>query len=188
MEAVFPQQFIQSKTVCRTIGVAAFMILMVVSAFVRIPVPLSPVPVTLQTLVVLLCGACLGSSLGVTAQLGYTSMGLAGLTVFSGAGSGLGYLCGPTGGYIAGFIAANALLGRLFRQRRANFYAIVGKFLAADAVVFICGMLWLKILFGYGLSTLFSIGVAPFIIGDLAKILIAAAIFSKIQPRVRQIF
>ena len=188
MELIHARPVVQSKTACRVIGMAAFVILMVLSAFVRIPVPFSPVPVTLQTLVVLLGGACLAGGFGVGAQAGYLGLGLAGLPVFSGAGSGLLYLAGPTGGYIAGFVLANALLGRLFRGRTENLYAIAGKFLLADAVIFACGIAWLKVLLGCTVVQAVSIGLVPFLAGDIAKIIAASFIYLKIQTRVKQIF
>ena len=96
MEAVLKKEVILDKTLCRVMGVLTFVILTSLGAFVRIPLPFSPVPITLQTFFVLLSGALLGSNLGTISQLSYLLLGASGLPVFTGAGSGLFYLLGPT--------------------------------------------------------------------------------------------
>ena len=89
MEALLKREVILNKTLCRVMGVLTFVILTSLGAFVRIPLPFTPVPLTLQTFFILLCGAFLGSKLGVTAQLSYMFLGVLGLPIFTGAGSGL---------------------------------------------------------------------------------------------------
>jgi biotin transport system substrate-specific component len=95
MEALLRKEIILNKTLCRVIGIAVFIILTSLGAFVRIPLPFSPVPLTLQTFFVLLGGALLGSNLGALSQLSYIFLGVLGLPVFSGAGSGLSYFWAP---------------------------------------------------------------------------------------------
>src|SRR5512137_1746469 len=111
MELSLHTELIRSKAASRAAAVAVFAVLSMLGAFVRIPIPWSPVPLTLQTFFVLLSGACLGRRLGAVSQVCYVLVGIAGLPVFSQAGSGLLYLAGPTGGYLAGFIAASLWIG-----------------------------------------------------------------------------
>jgi biotin transport system substrate-specific component len=187
MEAILRKEIITSRTLCRTLAVLAFVMFTALGAFVRIPLPFSPVPITLQTLFVLLGGALLGSSLGVLAQLSYIFLGISGLPIFTGAGSGLLYLLGPTGGYLFGFIIAALFLGRFIGFTKNNFLATLGIFCIADFLLLFCGVIWLKFIFAYSFTKLLIIGFIPFILGDLLKILVAVTIYLRLQPRVKQI-
>ncbi len=138
----------------------------------RAAVPIGPVPVTLQTLAVLLIGAVYGWRLGLATVLLYLFEGAIGLPVFAGGG-GLAYLVGPTGGFLVGFAAAAALIGWLVergagRSPQTLFLAM----LAGDALIFLVGFAWLTSLFGP--ATAWTAGVMPFVLGDLFKVTIAA--------------
>ena len=188
MEAVLKREVILNKTLCRVMGVLTFVILTSLGAFVRIPLPFSPVPITLQTFFVLLSGALLGSNLGTISQLSYLLLGVSGLPVFTGAGSGIFYLLGPTGGYIFGFVLAASFVGRSIKYLPRNLFAVFALLFFADLILLSCGVIWLKLLSGYGLAKLLMIGFIPFIPGDLLKALAAAAIYLKLKSRLAAIF
>lgn len=188
MEAILKKEIILDKTLCRVMGVAVFVILTGLGAFVRIPLPFTPVPITLQTFFVLLSGAFLGSGLGATAQSIYIFLGLCGLPVFSGAGAGMFYILGPTGGYLFGFILAGLLVGRLIKYNRENLFFTFVIFCIADLVLLSSGVIWLKLLFGYPFRKLLLIGFIPFIPGDLFKALTAAVLYLKLKSRIKEIF
>jgi biotin transport system substrate-specific component len=188
MEAVFQKEIITDKTLCRIIGVAVFVILTSLGAFVRIPLPFTPVPITLQTFFVLLSGAFLGSALAATAQASYVLLGLSGLPVFTGAGSGLLYFSGPTAGYLFGFVLAGFLTGRFIKYGRNNLFLTFVIFCLADFILLSSGVIWLKFLFGYSFVKLLSIGFIPFIPGDLLKALTAAILYLKLKSRLKEIF
>lgn len=176
-----------NKAACRIIGISAFVIMTGLGAFVRIPLPFSPVPLTLQTFFVLLSGAVLGSKLGLTAQLSYMLLGVSGVPLFTASGSGLLYLAGPTAGYLFGFMPASFLVGRFIRYSK-NFFSLFALFCLADLIILACGMLWLKFLFGYGIDKAFLLGFFPFIPGDMLKALAAAAFYSRLKSRLKEIF
>ncbi|MEW6102042.1 MAG: biotin transporter BioY [Candidatus Omnitrophota bacterium] len=188
MEAILKREIILNKTICRLLGALAFVIFTSLGAFVRIPLPFTPVPLSLQTFFVLLSGAFLGRKLGAASQLGYVLLGIAGIPVFSGAGSGVFYLLGPTGGYLFGFILSAFLIGRLITRAKNNFISVFVILLLADAALFACGILWLKVLLGYPLGQLLSLGVIPFIPGDLLKISAASVLYVRFGRRIREIF
>lgn len=188
MEAILKKEIISHKAVCRTIGVAIFVIFTALGAFVRIPLPFTPVPITLQTFFVLLCGAFLGGRLGAVTQTSYILLGLSGLPVFTGAGSGLMYICGPTAGYLFGFVIASFLAGRFISYCKNNFFLTFAVFSLADFILLSCGVIWLKFLFGYSFEKLLVIGFIPFIVGDLLKALAAALIYLRLKPRINEIF
>jgi biotin transport system substrate-specific component len=148
--------------------------LIALSAQVAIPLPFSPVPVTGQTLAVLLVGALLGSRRGSLAVLAYIAQGLAGLPVFAGGALGMARLLGPTGGYLVGFAAAAFLVGLLAERgwdRRV--LTTAAAMILGNLVIYAIGALWLAPFVG-GLEQALATGVLPFIPGDLVKIVAAA--------------
>ena len=106
-------EVVASRAHRRVMVVVAFALLTALSAYVAVPIPGTQVPVTLQTLVVVLSGALLGPGLGAAAQATYLTAGMLGAPVFSGGAAGLGWLFGPTGGYLLAFPAAAAVVGVL---------------------------------------------------------------------------
>jgi biotin transport system substrate-specific component len=187
MQALLNREFLLDKTVAGYCTTAMFTILTVMSGFVRIPVPMSPVPVTLQTFFVLLAGASLGAWRGRASQLGYLALGLLGLPVFSTIGSGFLYLAGPGGGYMAGFVLAALFIGFTKRFCEASYAGMFLLFVAADAVILCSGAIWLGVLTGYDPIKLVQIGVLPFVPGDLLKAGAAAAVYKAIRPRLDKI-
>ena len=188
MEAVLSREIITNKIICRVLGIAAFVILTCLGAFVRIPLPFTPVPITLQTFFVLLSAVCLGSSLGTVTQSSYLFLGLTGLPVFAAAGSGLLYVLGPTGGYLFGFVLSAYLLGKFIKYSGNSLLANFALIFTASLVILFCGILWLKLIFGYPLNRLMFIGFLPFLYGDLLKSLAVAVVYARLKSRLRQIF
>ncbi|MFH0762905.1 MAG: biotin transporter BioY [Candidatus Omnitrophota bacterium] len=188
MEAILNREIILHRIACRAIGVAVFVILTSLGAFVRIPLPFTPVPITLQTFFVLLCGLFLGRRLAAVTQASYLLLGVLGLPIFSGAGSGLAYLFGPTGGYLFGFILAALVAGAFAKFTKGSFFLTFIILCLADLVLLSSGVLWLKVIFGYSFNRLLVIGFIPFVAGDLLKVLAAAVIYSRFQPRIDKVF
>jgi len=149
--------------------IAGFSLIIAVSAQVSIPLPFTPVPVTLQTLAVVLTGALLGSKRGAAAVLLYLAEGFAGLPVFSFGTAGLIHLLGPTGGYLVGFVAAAWLTGFLVERRIAA--TLLGALIVlalGHLVPYVSGVAWLGATLG--LPRAFTLGFFPFLAGDAMKI------------------
>jgi biotin transport system substrate-specific component len=140
---------------------------------VKIPLPLTPVPLTGQTFAVLLVGAALGAKRGFGSLGLYLALGALGLPFFAGGTSGLSYMSGPTLGYLVGFLAAAALTGFLAERGldRKVSTAILA-FLAGQAVIYLFGIAWLSVLLGFQKAIL--AGLMPFLLGDALKIGAAA--------------
>jgi biotin transport system substrate-specific component len=152
--------------------VLAGSVLTALSAQVAIPLPFSPVPVTGQTFAVLLVGAVLGSRLGAWSMLAYLVEGAAGLPVFAGGHGTLLWMIGPTGGYLAGFVVAAYATGWLCERgwdRRLP-TALVAM-LIGNVLIYALGLPWLAHF--VGASKVVALGLAPFIVGDAAKIVLA---------------
>jgi biotin transport system substrate-specific component len=142
-------------------------------AHVKVWLPFSPVPVTAQTFAVLMIGALLGSRRGCLAVLAYIIEGAAGLPVFA-VGIGSAALLGPTGGYLFGFIPAAYITGRLAEKgwdRRIGTTVLAMVF--GNLAIYSFGLLWLCCLTGFNTMAL-TLGLYPFIFGDLVKIILAA--------------
>jgi biotin transport system substrate-specific component len=181
-------ELILDKAVCAVLGVAMFVIATMLGAFVRIPLPFTPVPLTFQTFFVLLSGAMLGKKYGALSQAAYMGLGMAGLGVFAG-GAGFSYLMGPTGGYIIGFILASFLAGWMIRLKEtAGLAWIFLSMLSGAAVILIMGGLWLVRILHISPAAACAIGVLPFIPGDIIKLSLASIVFYRIQARARKIY
>jgi biotin transport system substrate-specific component len=144
-------------------------------AQIAIPVPFSPVPITGQTLAVLVTGILLGSRRGCAAVLLYLSEGVAGLPVFAGGSFGIQHLIGPTGGYLVGFIPGAYICGLLAeRGWDRTFMHTLLLLLTGKLLIYTCGLLWLSHWVGFG--NVLLMGLYPFLPGTVIKITLATAI------------
>jgi biotin transport system substrate-specific component len=135
----------------------------------KVQVPFYPVPMTMQTLVVLLVGMAFGARLGVATVALYLAEGAAGLPVFAGTpekGIGLAYMMGPTGGYLLGFVLAAAIAGWMVERRR-DAAGLALAVVAGSIAIYGPGVLWLARFVGAGSAL--ELGVVPFLGGDLLK-------------------
>ncbi len=143
-------------------------------AQIAVPVPGSPVPVTGQTLGVLLLGTTYGSTLGFTTFALYILAGIAGAPVFANSGQGLDRLVGATGGYLVGMLVATFVLGQFARFRLdQKFLTALPSMLVGTVITFSFGLVWLHQFTGQSWSWTISAGLTPFIIGEALKIAIA---------------
>ena len=147
--------------------------LLAVSA--KVQVPFWPVPITMQSLAVILIGIAFGSRLGVAAVLTYLFEGLIGLPVFAGATAGPAYFAGPTAGYLAGFVLCAAIVGWLAEH---GWDRTLGRATVAMAVghvlLLVPGVLWLAVLFG--MPKAIAVGLTPFIAATVVKTALGAAL------------
>jgi biotin transport system substrate-specific component len=143
-------------------------------AQIAIPVPGSPVPVTGQTLGVLILGTTYGSTLGVTTFAMYILAGIAGAPVFANSGHGLDRIIGATGGYLIGMLVATFVLGQLARFRLdQKFLTALPSMLIGTLTTFSFGLVWLHQYTGQSWSWTLNAGLTPFIVGEVLKIAIA---------------
>lgn len=150
--------------------VVGFVVALAASAQIAVPLPFTPVPITMQTFVVLLGAAAMGSSLSVTGAAVYVGLGVAGVPWFAITG-------GATLGYIVGFVFAAALVGRLARSghdRRP--LGVLGLMVAGNLVIYAFGVPVLAAVAGLGMAEALAAGVVPFLIGDALKMALAAII------------
>jgi len=147
--------------------------------------PFTPVPITGQTLGVLLVGTLLGSRLGALAVGLYVLEGAAGLPVYAGLKGGLPVLLGPTGGYLLGFVVAAYAVGWLAERRwDRHVFKTVTAMLFGNALIYAVGLPWLGQLVGW--ESVLNLGLWPFVPGDLLKVALAAALLPSAWRWVRR--
>lgn len=170
----------EQHTVAQLLWIAGFAALTAVGA--RFEVEHAPVPYTLQTLVVLLSGAFLGSRNGAVSQLAYLGAGAMGAPVFAGGAFGILKFIGPTGGYLIAFPLAAALVGWILRDNRSTL-RVFGAMVAGLLVIFTCGTLHLYAFYLRDLGAAISSGFLIFSWWDMLKLGAATAIYAEIGKR-----
>jgi biotin transport system substrate-specific component len=147
----------------------------------KIKIPFYPVPMTMQTLVILFLGITLGWKLGLVTVALYLFEGIIGLPVFSGSpekGVGIIYFTGPTMGYLIGFLFTVYFAGKF--KFSGNLFKKIFQLIFSVSFIYVFGVLWLGILIGWE-KPLFKLGVQPFLFAELFKILIVLFSLSKIK-------
>lgn len=170
----------EEVVISRTLAMASFVVLLSFASLVKIPLPFTPVPVTMQNFVVFVGAALLGPRIAMVGVLVYLGLGVAGLPVFSGWGAGAAYLLGPTGGYLFGFMAAAWIVPALCRSREHRHIGIFALAMGLGvASIYLCGAAWLYFFYGWEPRNIWFLGVVPFIVPDLMKAACAAAVARK---------
>ena len=172
------KQNFQSKFIKSLLVIILGSIVLTISA--KIKIPFYPVPMTMQTFVVLLLGLSFGYKVGLSAVSLYLLEGIAGLPVFSNSperGIGLVYFTGPTMGYLIGFLSACYLAS--FIKLNDSFFMILTKLTLSVSTIYILGVIWLGFLIGWE-KPIFSLGVAPFLLAETFKILLLSLLVKKL--------
>jgi biotin transport system substrate-specific component len=156
-----------------------------VLAFIAIPLPFSPVPVTGQTFGVMLGGTLLGPRIAATGQIVYLLLGVLGLPVFSGGTAGLGVLFGPTGGYAWAFVPGAYVAGYMAGNRptlaRTFFATVTG----GIVVIYLLGAAQLSLVTRLGMHEVLAVGVLPFLPGDVVKAIAASLVATRLRPHLK---
>jgi len=180
-------QVLHSRPVgLRIAATLAGALVVALAAQFALPLPGTPVPFTFSPLAVLVVGALLGPRLGAASLVTYLAMGAAGLPVFAPLGApGLARLFGPTGGYLLAYPVAAATAGWVVRRSaRASVPRCLGASLLGMAIIFAGGLSQLLIITG-NLAAAFAAGVLPFVLADLAKVVLASLIVHRLSPLTR---
>lgn len=160
-----------ARDVLLTLAGTAFI---AVAGFIVIPLPFTPVPLSLATFAVLLTGATLGPLRGTASAGLYLALGAIGVPLFAGGSFGWAF---SSFGYIVGYVAAAALVGTLARRRSdRNAWSTIGLATLGSLTIYACGVPWLAGFLGVDLATALTLGVLPFLIGDALKILAMSAL------------
>jgi biotin transport system substrate-specific component len=150
----------------------------------NIVIPIQPVPITLQTLFVLLAGACIGRGWGTLSQSLYVGLGALGLPLFAGGAAGWALLGGPTGGYLIAFVVAPFIVAALLR-RSASLAGQIVAFSAGTLVILAMGVAHLTLFYTHDFGHALTIGLLPFVPGAIVKIAAAVSIYGSSQALAR---
>ena len=168
----------QPKVIKSLLAILLGSIALTISA--KIKIPFYPVPMTMQTFVVLFLGISLGYKIGLATIGLYLLEGIVGLPVFSNSpekGVGLLYFTGPTMGYLIGFLIACYLASMITFED--SYFVILGKLVFATSTIYILGLLWLGTLIGWD-KPIFTLGAKPFLLAEIFKISILALLAKQI--------
>lgn len=182
IDAVWPRPSERSKAITRaSAAVVGFALLTALLAQIEVTLSFTPVPITGQTLGVLLAGGALGLRAGAASQMLYWLLGMIGLPFYAGGDSGWQAATGATMGYFVGFVLASALIGYLAqRGETRNLVASVSAMAFGSFVIYALGATWLAfrldIPLASGAPNAIALGVTPFLIGDAVKLLLAGAL------------
>jgi biotin transport system substrate-specific component len=164
-------------------GIAIGTAVMVLSS--KIQVPFWPVPMTLQTLAVVMIALIGGRAIGVASVLGFLGLGVAGLPVFANAGVGFAHLVGPTGGFLAGFLLAAAVIGSLVDAGMTRRWpGTLAAILVGIVTIYASGLLWLSQLIGADRAI--ALGLQPFLLAEAVKIALALALMQAYRTWLRR--
>ncbi len=173
---VSPQALVTRRALAVALGAAA----VAVAAQVAVPLPGTPVPMTLQPLAVLLVGGLLGPGLGTTSMVLYLALGAAGLPVFTPHGlPGLARLVGSTGGYLLAYPVAASAVGKLAGGADARHWGRLTLGVGAGLVLIHLGGLAQLLILTHSLRDALQLGTVPFVVGDLAKLAIAVLLLRR---------
>lgn len=158
---------------------ALFTSLTAIGSYLIIPLPISPVPITLQTFFVLMSGLIGGKYIGITSQLTYFFIGIIGLPVFASGLGGIGVLLSPTGGFLIAFPLAAYIAG--IKKNLTDSKYLLIKLILANLIIYLIGITYMIIGWDFNLKSALTAGVLPFIPGDLLKIILLIIIKKKIK-------
>jgi biotin transport system substrate-specific component len=171
--AVLPRDNLLARAVAIVAGAG----LVAAAAQISIPLPFTPVPITGQTFAVVLVGASLGALDGTASLALYLLIGIAGAPVYADGSHGWAVISGATGGYLIGFLLAATLTGALAQRGwDRRFSSATAAMLSGNVVIYLVGLSWLAVDLDTSLEKTLELGLYPFIVGDLLKLYLAAAL------------
>ncbi|MGA0078500.1 MAG: biotin transporter BioY [Candidatus Nanopelagicales bacterium] len=174
MPAVIVDRWFEKTKVAAFVEISAMVALTAIAAQVAIYLPFTPVPLTLQTFVILLGAAALGAQRAAISQVAYLSLALAGLPIMADGKGGLSAIYGATSGYLVGFILASILAGHLANKFTTNrFRNVFISYFLGSLVIYVFGVLGLIFYANINLLSALSVGVIPFVLGDIFKAIAA---------------
>lgn len=187
--AALPADSAQSKIVVQVLGVLGFALLTALGAQMKIFLPGTPVPMTLQSLAVMLAGITLGARLGTISIALYLLLGIAGAQIFASSNFGLQTIIGPSGGYLIGYALAQSLFGGITRTTaNRKTFRILLALLAGNGVIYAVGLVWLHVWMGQSVTATLAAGLLPFVLGDSLKFVAAFGAAHLILPKLRRTF
>ncbi|HWI54667.1 MAG TPA: biotin transporter BioY [Desulfobacteria bacterium] len=160
--------------------------IIIVLGLIAVPLPFSPVPVTGQTLGVMLAGSILTVRQAILSISTFLLLGIVGAPVFAGGTGGPGIIAGPRGGYLIGFLVGAVVIAFLKGKNNKILRLVLANAMGGIAIIYFFGILWLSYVTKVGISQAFTIGALPYLPGDIFKVIIASVLAVKLNPHLRR--
>lgn len=161
---------------------ALFTALIIIGAYISIPIPVGPVPIVLADFFVMLSGLFLGGKYGLLSVALYLALGILGMPVFSSGASGFAFLFGPTGGFLLGYLLLVASIGFLTDKLKPSFTTDLIGIMMGNVLLYALGITWLRITLDISWASATVIGLIPFIPGTIIKVIVALIISRTLLP------
>ncbi|MHB1126812.1 MAG: biotin transporter BioY [Bacillota bacterium] len=155
---------------------ALFAAITAVLGYVSVPLGFSPVPISAQTLAVMLAGSILSTRQAALSMITFLLLGIAGVPVFAGGTAGIGILLGPRGGYLIGFLVGAVIISLLKGKNNSVIRTATANVIGGVIIIYLLGVPWLKLITGMGWDKAVLSGALPFIPGDIFKVVVATLI------------
>jgi biotin transport system substrate-specific component len=162
--------------------VYASMMAALTAAGAYIAIPIGPVPIVLQNFFILLTGLLLGPKWGLASVSVYLLAGFCGLPVFAGGTGGIGRFGGPTGGYLIGYLPAVYIIGVISEKGKNRVFFDLLAVCFGCILIYVCGVTWLKFLTGMPATKALAVGMYPFLLGDVLKIIATVPVTKALRP------
>jgi len=169
-----------------TVYCALFTALIIIGAYISIPIPVGPVPIVLADFFVMLAGLFLGGKYGLLSVALYLGLGILGMPVFSSGASGFAFLFGPTGGFLLGYLLLVATIGFITDKLKPSFTTDLIGIIIGNVLLYTLGILWLKITLDMSWTAATMVGLIPFIPGAIIKIIVALIISRTLLPAFKE--
>ncbi len=177
----------QSFNLRKPVFISLFTALIAIGSYISFPIPFSPIPIVLSDFFLMLSGLCLGASGGAASVGLFLFLGAIGIPVFTGGKGGLAVFIGPTGGFLLGYLIGVYVLGLVSEKGKPSFLKDLIGLIIANLVIFGFGVPWLKLLLKLTWGTALTLGLMPFVIGNIVKTIAALALIQVIRPFFLQI-
>ena len=165
---------------------ALFAALICVLGLISIPLSFSPVPITGQSLAIMLAGCILTTRQAALSVATFLLIGIVGVPVFAGGTAGIGIILGPRGGYLIGFFIGAIVISLLKGKNNTYVRLGISNVVGGIGIVYLLGVIWLSIVTQIGLSKAFMVGALPFIAGDLFKVFVATIVSVTVNKRLQK--
>jgi len=166
----------------KTTFTAMFTVLIIIGAYIAIPLPGTPVPIVLQNMFIALAGLIMGPVMGLISVAAYLFLGALGMPVFAGGKGGFVHFAGPTGGFLVSYLPAVFIYGFVSHLRKRSIFFDLLALILGIVCVFTIGSLWLKIKLGMEWSKVMTIAVLPFLPGEVIKVAASSIISLWLRP------
>ncbi|MHB1419100.1 MAG: biotin transporter BioY [Bacillota bacterium] len=155
---------------------ALFAAITAVLGYISIPLGFSPVPISGQTLGVMLTGSILTTRQATMSLVTFLLLGIAGVPVFAGGTGGIGIIAGPRGGYLIGFLVGAVVISLLKGKKNSVVRTAIANVVGGILIIYLCGVPWLNLITGMGWDKAVVAGALPFIPGDIFKVVVATLV------------